>query len=590
MPDTTPLFLVTGGGTGAKVAEALVHLCAAGLGPAEVHILFVDADSQNGNLKRADATAAAYTAMQQWPWSVETKTGGRFASLMGNQTPHKLTLFRSQIALHALTRPLDTAAAGGIASLVHGGGPDGELGGSEAVLDLLYDADEQQARADDGFRARPNLGCLLLADHFEQHFDDEAHGFVVALDRALSAGQPVPVVVAASIFGGTGASLLPVARGAVEAALMRVSGGTQPHPRAGMIRWGAAMSLPHYQPTKRLESVDPDRYLLDTSNALQFYGLAASTSADLYDATYVVGSDRPSRNQVRPSLGDRDQANPAYVEEAVSALAALHFAETLGAGGRSVRVFAPDPNRDRIEWAHLPLGGQQRLAERMAYLLHLGALFLRPADPVHPTLGKGLAGLIQGGESDADLETYAWFQNVLHPWAEQVSNTYRGTPKGRRAEAMRSRNVLGNQAMDALRSAAVEYFGRLNLWAASALLDGEDGALHLLTHLPDSDYAILQGEMAKLNAADVDAPAPGEQVFQPEQDNALARLLRTALAAEVNAHERTRDKGIVIGRDFELLKPQDGRIELRITTQQVRDALRNEGLGAIAAEYTGTAA
>ena len=35
MSDTTPLFLITGGGTGAKVAEALVHLCAAGLGPAE---------------------------------------------------------------------------------------------------------------------------------------------------------------------------------------------------------------------------------------------------------------------------------------------------------------------------------------------------------------------------------------------------------------------------------------------------------------------------------------------------------------------------------------------------------------------------
>ncbi len=226
----------------------------------------------------------------------------------------------------------------------------------------------------------------------------------------------------------------------------------------------------------------------------------------------------------------------------------------------------------------------------MAYLLHLGAFFLRPADPVHPTLSKGLAGLVNGGESDADLETYAWFKNVLHPWAEGVSATYKGTPPGRRAEAMRSRNVLGNQAMDALRSAAVEYFGRLNLWAASALLDGEGGALHLVTHLPDSDYAILQGEMSKMDAADVNAPAPGEQVFQPEQDNALARLLRTALAAEVNAHERSRDKGIVIGRDFALLEPQDGRIGLRITTQQVRDALRNEGLGAIAAEYVGTAA
>ncbi len=51
------LFLLAGGGTGAKVAEALVHLCATGMGPEHVHVLFVDADTTNGNLQRARATA-----------------------------------------------------------------------------------------------------------------------------------------------------------------------------------------------------------------------------------------------------------------------------------------------------------------------------------------------------------------------------------------------------------------------------------------------------------------------------------------------------------------------------------------------------
>ena len=41
---TDDLFLITGGGTGAKVAEAFVHLCAAGLGPRRAHLLVIEVE------------------------------------------------------------------------------------------------------------------------------------------------------------------------------------------------------------------------------------------------------------------------------------------------------------------------------------------------------------------------------------------------------------------------------------------------------------------------------------------------------------------------------------------------------------------
>jgi hypothetical protein len=85
----------------------------------------------------------------------------------------------------------------------------------------------------------------------------------------------------------------------------------------------------------------------------------------------------------------------------------------------------------------------------------------------------------------------------------------------------------------------------------------------------------------------VDAPAPGAATVDPSRDNALARLLRTALAAEVSAHERTGTKGIVAG-EFALVDA-DGRIGLRITPEQVRQALAAERLGEVADEYTRTA-
>ena len=566
------LFLITGGGTGAKVAEALVHLCAAGVAPRRVHVLLVDADTTNGNLQRALHSARAYQAVQRWPWAVETTTGGLFS-----KSKAYLQIFGSELAVTTLTETMDPTRDGGIAN-------QATTDDMRLVLDLLYDADEQTASCDDGFRARPNLGCLVLADHLADKLPAHAGPFLDALVREAAGGQPVPVVVAASIFGGTGASLLPVVRGAIEDALRR----READRTVTALRWGAAMILPHYQPARRIESVDPDRYLLDTANALQFYGMAQEvTDGTLFDAIYAIGSDRPSRNIVEPVLGQKAQANPAYVEEMVGALGAVHFAETLGEGRRAVRVYQPDRGQERLAWSDLPLGADERLRTRAAYLLHLGAFFLRPGDPYRADLTKGLAALL-ATTPDAEIEAYAWFKDILSPWAAGVNPTYAATPAGRRASALKSPAVMGEASVDALRTEAVEYFGRLLLWAASALRDGADGrgVLHFVDFHADGDYMLLQGEMAR-KGLDVDAPAPGAATADPTADNALARLLRTALAAEVSAHERTGGKGVVAG--VFALVDADGRIGLRITPEQVRQALAAERLGDVADEYTRTA-
>ena len=44
-------------------------------------------------------------------------------------------------------------------------------------MDLLFDESEQVATCDDGFRARPNLGCLLLADHLNRTLTQAAPAF-----------------------------------------------------------------------------------------------------------------------------------------------------------------------------------------------------------------------------------------------------------------------------------------------------------------------------------------------------------------------------------------------------------------------------
>ena len=100
-----------------------------------------------------------------------------------------------------------------------------------------------------------------------------------------------------------------------------------------MLAWGATMILPHYQPARRIESVDPDRYLLDTANAWlnavmaerpwaagEHFSLADCAAAPFLfyaDWTHPIGSAHPHvvayrrRLLARPSFARAvDEARP----------------------------------------------------------------------------------------------------------------------------------------------------------------------------------------------------------------------------------------------------------------------------------------
>lgn len=566
---TETLFLIAGGGTGAKVAEAFIHLCATGLCPKHVHLLFVDADTTNGNLRRAKATGLAYSQMQRWPWSIQTSIGGLFG--IGSRSVG-LQLFQTQLHLYNLTDPIQTVRVGGIRNAVN----SDEM---RSVLNLLYDEEEQEAKCDDGFRARPNLGCLLIADHLNKRFaaSTEARRFLEALQLASTGGKPVPVIVAASIFGGMGASLLPVVRGCVEQAFKAQE---DRQVNTDLFRWAAVQMLPHYQPQQKKKSVDPDRYLLDTASALQYYSSIhderQGAGTEGYHAIYLIGSDRPSRNTVKTVLGQAEQANPAYFEEFLGALAALDFAGSSGSVDRPVRVFRPPQGKAQITWEDLPLAQPSEGKLRLAYLLHAAAFYLRQGSHDRGELSQGLAALLRNSPAD-HIYAHGWYKNVLDPWASHVPK-YRNAKPLERPGILRSRDGLGELSTVAMEKDVTEYFGRLLMWADTALR-GE--ALHLLD-LINEDYASLYGSMAKLKARDLDNH--NGSTIEAEKDNALVRLMRTAVTAMVVEHERTRQGPIVLGQAFRVSEA-DTRIGLRVTVEQVRSTLQDTALQEVVQEY-----
>ena len=576
------VFLIAGGGTGAKVAESFVHLCASGHGPREVHILFVDADTMNGNLARAYFTGQAYQGMARFDWNIRTTVGG---GLFSKGTDYATTLFSSQVYLYRITEPIQDDGNGALSAAARADNTLGE------ALDVFYDASEQKTSCSDGFRARPNLGCLLLGQHLKRALTvGDGARFVEALRAAGASGQDVPVVVAASLFGGMGASLLPIARSTVNQMLREGFAGTA---STQHFRWASVMMLPHYQPAHAEDSVDPHRYNLDTSNALQFYQKTFSGSAPVaaasgwgaadsgdgrpYDVAYLVGSDNPGRNKVRTSLGKDTQANPAYFEEFLGALAVREFAlaPTLG---NPVRHYHLPGAAEAITWKRLPLNADEstQLALSMGYLLHLSAFFLRSGSDTRNELTQGLLALLRT-TSGANMQRYEFYKHAIDKWADNIE-VYRNAPRAERPEVMRSGN--GPSFVPAMRPAATEYCARLMHWAETAL-QGEGLAL---MEFGGGHYSSLYGHLSGLNSGDFGKA-------ELEDDNALVRLMRGTVAAMLNAEANREQNGKVVG-DFSVLQPAlspglNGRevVAPRVSMSDVQMALQQEQQAGLLREY-----
>jgi len=572
---TSEMFVISGGGTGAKVVEALVHLCAAGLGPRRLHVLLVDSDTSNGNLTRAAATAKSYRAMRRWPWSVRAQVReGALARFGLGRTEVWLELFGTELHVYDLTEQIQTVLNGGLATAA-------DSAQMRLLLDLLYDPSEQTTDCSDGFRARPNLGCLLLADHLAEKLPVKAKAFLDAMQLAARTQQErIPVVVTASVFGGTGASLLPIARQAVRGALKQAG---MERDQLARFDWAAVKMLPHYQPDERQDSVDPDRFLLDTASALQYYSTVYDSSAEdaRYNAIFLVGSDNPGRNKVRAVLGEGTQANPAYLEEFVAALAVLRFGETPADAGTPMRVFVPEA----VTWESLPHARWQELRERMAFLLHLGAFYLRRGSGSRDEQRtQGVARLIRNVD-DADLAKFPWYGEILEPWG-QHHPAFKATDPGRRVSVLRNSGVMQDLSLSAMLSPATEYFGRLLLWAETALQSTDTTFLELAT---TDDYSDLFGAMSRVKAEEIDS-ARGEgseaRPIEPLQDNGLVRVLRTAITAMVHQH---RQPGRVDRRNGGFVLVENDRIRLRTTSQQTCDTLREIEMGGVIEEYRRTA-
>jgi len=539
------LFVIAAGGTGAKVAEALIHLLAAGCGPKNVHILLVDGDTTNGNRNRSVQTWMAYQRLQSWPWLVKC------------EEDHGLSarLFNTNVNAYVLAERFDDVNQVGLLPQIMG---DREL---EGALRVLLNDSELTSNLSIGFTGRPNLGCLVMDRYLRLHFTSHPQGraFLQALETSARPEESNPrVVVVGSVFGGTGASLLPVVHRCIASLFEQPNAQNQPRQHLlAKLRWGKVMQLPYFRPDGgEATEVNTNRHLTDTSSALWYYG--EITRGNGVEPTYLVGSQSPQARIIPVAVGGADQINPAFYHEIVAALAVLDFyqhPETMD--GRPIRHFSDPKASEQCSLDQLPIPSSERLVvlEKVATLLHLGAFWINWRSDEAFAYRRGLLQY-------AKTASLTGWDPRIHNWL----NT-------RRAE-------LTDQQGPA--SQAVDYFARLLLWATTSLSTyGASGLAFLSTdESASSYYSSLHNTLCCIKRSEICVDEADKQ-FQEQNDNIAARLCRVALAGLVRENASQSGKNLR-GHSF-ALRPlrlvEDGaRVRIGLPPDRIGSMLASHGV------------
>lgn len=328
------LFVIAIGGTGMRCLESFVHLCAMGLFDNQtIDILTLDTDQSNGNKGRVENLIELYNKIKSD--DANNIDGGR---------PNADTFFSAEINLYKFYTVYGDAnrKTYKILSGVNSGLHKDE---NTDLTDLFFDEDSVQSfELDHGYRAQTHLGSLLMyhgiveaARNVSRNADaastaeKDLRKFLEALQEAQNSAR---VFVFGSIFGGTGASSIPVIPVALRDGINILSDGTKTL-NTNVVKFGSTLLTDYFTFTapgseqKKNDKViaDANNFALNCQAALQFYQ-ADPTVRSTYKRFYHIGWPFPAINVTSKNktiTGGQEQKNACHVVELMCACAAYDF-------------------------------------------------------------------------------------------------------------------------------------------------------------------------------------------------------------------------------------------------------------------------
>jgi hypothetical protein len=346
--------LICAGGTGVRALEAVLHLCAAGVGPDRLRLLVIDPDAANGNGTRANELVKKYGNCRE-------------TFRPSGQALGRLPFFRTSLDL------LETEGAEAGLKVWSPVGPNKRFADvvnfallpntAKDVIHLFFTDDELNMKTDVGFRGHPAIGAAAMSLLWLYRHQKPWSHLAEKIKTEVSETEGVRVVIVGSVFGGTGASAIhPLARflrSMPETNRDRLKIGVVALVPYFQFRASAAAATPAEEGGARQLGAKSEYFALATRAAVQFYHHLRENRDWEFEAMYWLGDDSPV--EVSYEVGGPGQKNPAHFVDLLAGLACLDFF----AGDvttKACQYAGPEEcsdegarNKNVVRWTDLPL-------------------------------------------------------------------------------------------------------------------------------------------------------------------------------------------------------------------------------------------
>ena len=330
------LFVIAIGGTGMRCLESFTHLCAIGMfDNQEIEVLTLDTDQSNGNKAKVEQLIGLYS---------------RIKTSDGNSNPNSDTFFSAKLNLHRYWTNYEGAARENYRNIskINTGTPE-QQEENQLLADLFLDRGTvQEFNLAHGYRAQTHLGSQLMYHGIVEAARSLALGKDVKVEekeletyltKLEAAGADARVFIFGSVFGGTGASSIPVIPKALQD-FVKIRSGGKSNIDLSKVKFGATLLTEYFSfkkpDMKQMEAkkdsvvADSSFFPLNSQAALQFYQ-NDPTVKKTYKRLYHIGwpiESKPiggDKKDDKTITGGANQKNPCHIVELLSACAAYDF-------------------------------------------------------------------------------------------------------------------------------------------------------------------------------------------------------------------------------------------------------------------------
>ncbi len=341
--------LICAGGSSQRVLSAVLHLCAAGLGPPEIRVVIVDPDRANGSGAQVQDLVDRYVQCQ-------TRFGGKLGPGL-NLFGTKLDLLDAEGSTPGVKvwSPVDSRDK--LADIINYDNLSSSATPAD-VAHLFFTPEEIRMPLDKGFMGHTAVGAAAMTLVSLAGETQPWKQIVEKIRGDVTAGGS-RVMIVGSVFGGTGASAIhPLVR------FLR----TAPQTNKERLRIAATAIVPYFRfddstaaagTIASTLAAQATWFPLRTKSAVEFYRHLQERKDFDFNAIFWVGDNAPV--PVDYAEGGPRQRNPAHHVDLLAALATLEFfKDSDGLQGNYYAGSGPNARRDLgalnvVDWDELPL-------------------------------------------------------------------------------------------------------------------------------------------------------------------------------------------------------------------------------------------